>query len=122
MVNVMVVILLPQDEDFTILSHPSDSDSKQYEIQVATDCYILDWEQHYQYHELYSDKERIQLQTSLLPPVIQVFSSTFPSDSPPHSPPSLRTDNHIRCDSGINLQLSNEADIPEAMDACSPHE
>ena len=115
--------MLPQDEDFKILSHPNDSDSEQYEIQVATDCYILDWEQHYQHHELHSDEEWIQLQTSLLPPVIQVFSSTFPSDSPPHSPPSLQTDNHIRCDSGINMQLSNEADIPEAyMDACSPHE
>ena len=116
--------LLPQDGDFTIVSHPSDSDSKQYEIQVAVDCYsyILDREQLYQYHELYSDKEWIQLQTSLLPPVIQVFSSTFPSDSPPHSPPSLRTDNYIQCDSGINMQLSNEVDFPETMDACSPHE
>ena len=114
--------LLPQDEDFTILSHPSDSGSEQYEIQLAADCYILDRKHHYQYHELHSDKEWIQLQTSLLPPVIQVFSSTFPSDSPPHSPPSLRTDNYIQCDSGINMQLSNEVDFPETMDACSPHE
>ena len=113
---------MPQDGNFTILSHPSDCDSEQYEIQVASDCYILDQEQHYQYHDLHSDKEWIQLQISLLPPVIQVFNSTFPSDSPPHSPPSLRTDSHIQCDSGINMQLSNEADFPEAMDACSPHE
>ena len=83
-----------------ILSSPSDSPD--YKIQADIDCYILDQGLHSRYqHSHLSDKEWIQMQTSLLPPVIQPFSSTFPSDSPPHSPPSSRIGKHIQCDSGI---------------------
>ena len=64
------------------------------------------------------NKEWIQLQGSLLPPVIQVFSHTSPSsDLPPQSPPRPTASelSRVRCDSGIDMHLSNE--IEEDMSA-----
>ena len=61
----------------------------------------------------FHNKEWIQLQMSLLLPATQVFSYMSPSsDSPPQSPPrpenSELSISRVRCDSGIDMHLSNE--------------
>ena len=66
----------------------------------------------YQQHYPLGQNEWFQQQaSSLLPPALQVFSSTVspPASSP--SPPTPLTGERVRYDSGINMQLSQETDV-----------
>ena len=98
-----------QDGDFTLVSSPSEC-----EVIMDVDC-IQVQNYPYQYGEDHhlGNKECIQLQTSLLTPVIQMFSSTVsPPASPLPSPPSpIGTSKRVRYDSGIDTHLSRETDI-----------
>ena len=93
-----------QDGDFTILSYPSS------ESEIDVDCDISESNYHHSEDHRLNIKEWIQQQTSLLLPVVRLFSNTVsPSASlPPASQPPPTNGECIRYDSGIDIYRSRE--------------